>query len=246
MHVHTTPPVLIQQFSSGSRSGSLSDQKHYCLSLTVHIRLVTLCATSAASNFPITRIQLSIPCLTSSHPCELKLYFFGIKGFCKWKSGCRCTVCPYVCCRWWWMPCCSELCQEHGTLRGTSWCLEHSKTLTLTSTKLMFHTYVPLKFSVCNVVCTFWFLVHIACYIMWMDFFLGILIYLLGCCCLVITEMNIHIRSNLCFLSCCLWTNSWSLPLHLSFDHCHLNFICEYRSARLLMLQAGLKANWNL
>ena len=74
-----------------------------------------------------SRKMMTILCSTSFHHIELSRCILVILGFCKWESGCRCTVCSHVCCWWWWMPCCSELCQEHGALRGTCWCTEHCK-----------------------------------------------------------------------------------------------------------------------
>lgn len=58
------------------------------------------------------------------------LNFFPL-GFCQWQSGRRCPAYSHVCCRWRRTACCSELCEEHGTLWGTCWCPQLCESLWL-------------------------------------------------------------------------------------------------------------------
>lgn len=77
----------------------------------------------------VSKISLELNWLLMSvqpNWCGTELFSI-ILGFCKWKSGFRCTICSHVCCWWWWMLYSSKLCKELGALWGTCWGSKHCK-----------------------------------------------------------------------------------------------------------------------
>lgn len=126
MLVLTTQLVLIRPSSSGDRSGSWLGQRDCCHSLTVHIRWWSI-TLSNTCNHTLGFLVYSKSVIWMMIFILFLNLLLGVIGFRKWKLGCWCTVNSHVCCWWWWVCCGSELCQEHGTLRGACWSLEHCK-----------------------------------------------------------------------------------------------------------------------